>query len=248
MQGTHDHDPNGPRSRPTWLMRPGSSEMVDPRPSPVTDGPPGPGVAELTHELVREQLSDYLDDGLGESARRRIDGHLATCPPCAAYLHTLRVTTRGVQHLPAAKAPRGAAARIIEHARRQYGLTPSTQESQLQSEPGLVPAPIVRRADAQEFAAAPDLPLASAAAQGKHHAASRASNRDGDQALIGGEESGPPPLELAPAAIGAAILGGVLGGAYVGPLGAIVGTLAGGVIGHLLNSAASRFATVRHSH
>jgi hypothetical protein len=79
------------------------------------------GVAELTHELVREQLSDYLDDALGESTRRRIDGHLAGCPPCAVYLDTLRVTVRGVQQLqrPAAKAPRGAAARIVEQARRE---------------------------------------------------------------------------------------------------------------------------------
>jgi hypothetical protein len=80
----------------------------------------GVGVAELTHELVRGQLSEYLDDGLGESARRRIDGHLATCPPCAAYLATLRTTVRGVQKLPAAKAPRGATARIIDQARREH--------------------------------------------------------------------------------------------------------------------------------
>ena len=55
------------------------------------------GVAELTHEMVRDQLSEYLDDALGEAARRRIDGHLAGCPPCAAYLDTLRVTVRGAR-------------------------------------------------------------------------------------------------------------------------------------------------------
>jgi hypothetical protein len=77
------------------------------------------GVAELTHELVREQLSDYLDDALGEVSRRRIDGHLAGCPSCAVYLETLRVTVRGVQQLPAAKAPRGVTARIVEQARRE---------------------------------------------------------------------------------------------------------------------------------
>ena len=77
------------------------------------------GVAELTHELVRQQLSDYLDDALGESMRRRIDRHLAGCPACAVYLDALRVTVRGVQQLPAAKAPRGAAARIVEQARRE---------------------------------------------------------------------------------------------------------------------------------
>ena len=78
------------------------------------------GVAELTHELVREQLSEYLDDTIGESARRRIDGHLAACPPCSVYLDSLRVTVRGVQQLPAAKAPRGVAARIVEQARREH--------------------------------------------------------------------------------------------------------------------------------
>jgi hypothetical protein len=78
------------------------------------------GVAEVTHELVREQLSEYLDGSLGESERRRIDGHLAGCPPCVAYLDTLRVTVRGVQQLPPAKAPRGVAARIVEQARREH--------------------------------------------------------------------------------------------------------------------------------
>ena len=77
------------------------------------------GVAELTHQMVRDQLSEYMDGGLGEAARRRVDGHLAGCPPCAAYLDTLRVTVRGVQQLPAAKAPRGVTARIVEQARRE---------------------------------------------------------------------------------------------------------------------------------
>ena len=84
-----------------------------------TSTSPGVGVADLTHELVREQLSEFLDDALGETARRRIDGHLRGCPPCAAYLDALRITVRGIQQLPAAKAPRGAAARIIEQARRE---------------------------------------------------------------------------------------------------------------------------------
>ena len=78
------------------------------------------GVAELTHELVRSQLSDYLDDTLGESARRRIDGHLAGCPPCAAYLDTMRVTIRALGQLPAPKPPSGASARIIKQARREH--------------------------------------------------------------------------------------------------------------------------------
>ena len=78
------------------------------------------GVADLTHDMVREQLSDYLDDALGESTRRRIEGHVRGCPACAVYLDTLRVTIRGVQQLPAAKAPRGTTARIIDQARREH--------------------------------------------------------------------------------------------------------------------------------
>jgi len=89
--------------------------------SPISAGA-SVGIAELTHELVREQLSEYLDDALGESARRRIDGHLAGCPPCAAYLQTLRTTVRGVQQLPASKAPRRATARILEQARREHNV------------------------------------------------------------------------------------------------------------------------------
>lgn len=221
--------------------------MDDPEPALASAGPPGRSVSELTHETVREQLSDYLDDGLDQSARRRIDGHMATCPPCAAYLATLRTTVRGVQKLPAAKAPRGAAARIIEQARHRQGLTASAEARPPQSEPDLVPTAATGPAGTR-VAPVPAVPLTSVTPPGKDPAASRTSSRNGDQTQIGQEESGPPPLELAPAAIGAAILGGVLGGAYVGPLGAIVGTLLGGAIGHLLNSATSRFAANSHSH
>src|SRR3954466_12536183 len=36
-------------------------------------------VAELTHELMRGQLSEYLDGTLGESDRRRLEHHLSAC-------------------------------------------------------------------------------------------------------------------------------------------------------------------------
>ena len=53
----------------------------------VTPGGSGSvGVVELTHELVRGQLTEYLDGSLGESDRRRIDGHLASCTPCTSAL------------------------------------------------------------------------------------------------------------------------------------------------------------------
>jgi anti-sigma factor RsiW len=77
------------------------------------------GIAEVTHELVRGQLSEYLDDSLTESDRRRVEGHLAACPPCTAYLNTLRATVRALGVLPAPKAPSGIRARIVEQARRE---------------------------------------------------------------------------------------------------------------------------------
>lgn len=56
---------------------------------------------------------------------------------------------------------------------------------------------------------------------------------------IGGDrrepEIDPAPLEIAPAAVGAAIIGGVLGGTVIGPLGALVGTVVGGFAGQILN-------------
>jgi anti-sigma factor RsiW len=86
----------------------------------VTPGSSGSvGIAELTHELIRGQLSEYLDGSLGESDRRRVDGHLASCQPCAAYLNTLRATVRALGKLPAPKAPASARRRIVEQARHE---------------------------------------------------------------------------------------------------------------------------------
>jgi anti-sigma factor RsiW len=79
------------------------------------------GVAELTHDLVRGQLSDYLDDTIGAADRRRVDGHLSICQSCSAYLNTLRATVGALSQLPAPKAPSGARARIVEQARREHG-------------------------------------------------------------------------------------------------------------------------------
>src|SRR3954471_8894298 len=72
------------------------------------------GIADLSHTDVRNSLSEYLDDSLSPSDRRRIEGHLATCRPCTADLATLRATVKLAQTLPQAHAPAGARARILE--------------------------------------------------------------------------------------------------------------------------------------
>src|SRR5881398_2593530 len=40
------------------------------------------GIADLTHADVRNSLSDYLDDSLAQSDRRRVEGHLLACRAC----------------------------------------------------------------------------------------------------------------------------------------------------------------------
>jgi hypothetical protein len=82
------------------------------------------GVAELTHADVRAQLSDYLDDALGEAARHRIDKHLAICQPCSAFLESLRLTVQVSGSLPPAKAPARVRDSILDLARREHDASP----------------------------------------------------------------------------------------------------------------------------
>jgi hypothetical protein len=84
---------------------------------PATQG--STGVADITHDLVRGQLSEYLDDSLGEAVRHRIDRHIASCAPCAAHLETLRTTVQALGQMPAPRAPKSARARILEAARSE---------------------------------------------------------------------------------------------------------------------------------
>jgi anti-sigma factor RsiW len=77
------------------------------------------GVADLTHADVRASLSDYLDDALAQNDRRRLEGHLAACRACSAYLATLRATVQATQQLPTPKAPAQARARILDRVRSE---------------------------------------------------------------------------------------------------------------------------------
>jgi hypothetical protein len=83
------------------------------------------GVAELTHADVRSQVSDYLDDALGEAARHRIEKHLAMCPPCSAFLESLRLTIQAIGSVPPAKAPARTRATILDLARREHDASPA---------------------------------------------------------------------------------------------------------------------------
>jgi predicted anti-sigma-YlaC factor YlaD len=54
----------------------------------------GVGVEELSCREVVELLGDYLEGAMTPGERARLDGHLADCEGCAAYLEQLRVTIR----------------------------------------------------------------------------------------------------------------------------------------------------------
>lgn len=71
------------------------------------------------HILVRNTLSEYLDDTLEAGLRQRVDTHLRSCRDCSAYLGTLRETVGVLQRLPTPKAPPARVARIRQLAREE---------------------------------------------------------------------------------------------------------------------------------
>ena len=77
----------------------------------------GVAVAELTHALLREQFSEYLDGALDACNRERVERHLGACASCTAYLNTLRATIDLAGEVPTTAAPAGAKAAILRKAR-----------------------------------------------------------------------------------------------------------------------------------
>lgn len=49
---------------------------------------------------VVELLTDYLEGSLDAATTRRVEEHLALCPPCVVYLQQLRTTITQVGLLP----------------------------------------------------------------------------------------------------------------------------------------------------
>jgi anti-sigma factor RsiW len=49
---------------------------------------------DLVCQRVVELVTDYLEDALSRSERRRFERHLAGCPHCTEYLAQIRETIR----------------------------------------------------------------------------------------------------------------------------------------------------------
>ena len=61
---------------------------------------------------VVELVSDYLDGGLDPETRRRVEEHLALCPPCRVYVEQVRDTVRALGRLPEDELPEHAVAEL----------------------------------------------------------------------------------------------------------------------------------------
>jgi anti-sigma factor RsiW len=60
---------------------------------------------ELVCREVVELVTEYLGGTLPARDRERFDQHLATCPPCTAYLAQVRTTLELAAELGSASAP-----------------------------------------------------------------------------------------------------------------------------------------------
>ena len=60
---------------------------------------------ELVCREVVELVTEYLGGTLPAEDRARFDQHLATCPPCTAYLAQVRTTLELAAELGSAGAP-----------------------------------------------------------------------------------------------------------------------------------------------
>lgn len=64
-----------------------------------------PNAEQMTCKELVELVTDYLEDALSASERRRFDEHLATCPYCQIYMDQMRQTIRTLGHLPEEAIP-----------------------------------------------------------------------------------------------------------------------------------------------
>lgn len=91
-----------------------SDGEAEPARQPRTAAPAG--VAEISHDAIRDQLSESLDGALAERDQARIDEHLRYCRACRAYRATLAATAKAVSELPREKAPLAAKQRLLDIA------------------------------------------------------------------------------------------------------------------------------------
>ena len=76
------------------------------------------GREEDEHAEVRNLASDYLDGELSEEESERVRAHREMCPPCNAFLNTLKSTIALLAATRRAKAPASFRNRLSEMIRK----------------------------------------------------------------------------------------------------------------------------------
>jgi anti-sigma factor RsiW len=69
---------------------------------------------------VVELVSDYLEGTLDADTRRRVEEHLALCPPCVTYVEQVRATVAALGRLEPAEALSPEAVSELEAAFREF--------------------------------------------------------------------------------------------------------------------------------
>lgn len=76
-------------------------------------GPASPGCREMF-----ARLSEYLDGELDPGICEEIESHLGDCPPCQAFLESLRRTVDLTRDLPVADLPEDLTRDVVEAYRK----------------------------------------------------------------------------------------------------------------------------------
>ena len=69
-------------------------------------------------EEIRGLSSDYIDEDLEPVVRERVKSHLDWCPPCNAFVNTLRTTVGILRATPKRNGPGDLRQRIRENIRK----------------------------------------------------------------------------------------------------------------------------------
>ena len=75
------------------------------------------GRGEDEHARVMRLSSEYLDGELEAEPAGLVERHVGMCPPCRAFLNTLRATVSMLGSMGQAEAPAGLRERVREAVR-----------------------------------------------------------------------------------------------------------------------------------
>ena len=75
------------------------------------------GLGEDEHAKVMRLSSEYLDGELEAEPAGLVERHTGVCPPCRAFLNTLRATVAMLGSMGQAEAPAGLRERVREAVR-----------------------------------------------------------------------------------------------------------------------------------